>query len=500
MVYTVWIALSLLTIPLFMMSSKELAPTEDQGFMMGIVEAPADATIDQTTFYTDALAREFDKIPEKEEIFQLTMPDSGFCGVVLKPWGERKRTVFKVLPEVQALASHVPGIRTTMVTPPALPGGGNFPVEFILSSTAEPEQILGFANQLQQAAATNGMFAFPPIIDLKIDQPEVELILDRDKVAALGLDMATVGSDLAALVGGNYVNRFDFAGRSYKVIPQLKRIERLTAGQLENNYVQGPNGKLIPVSTFATLQKKTTPRALNRFQQLNSVSISGVAIRPLDEALKFLEAESAKILPKGYKLDYTGESRQLRTEGNKFLSAFTLALVLIFLVLAAQFNSFRDPLIILLGSVPLAMFGALMFCFLKMPNPNIPFWTNGWTTTLNIYSQVGLVTLVGLISKNGILIVQFANELQRQGRTKIQAIREAAMLRLRPVLMTSVATVAGNIPLVLVTGAGAAARNSIGIVLVAGMTIGTLFTLLVIPSIYILIAKQHAGENRNTEH
>jgi multidrug efflux pump len=387
-----------------------------------------------------------------------------------------------------------------MVTPPALPGGGNFPVEFILSATAEPEQILGFARQLQQTAATNGMFAFPPIIDLKIDQPEVELILDRDKVAALGLDMATVGADLAALVGGNYVNRFDFAGRSYKVIPQLKRIERLNAGQLENNYVQGPNGKLIPVSTFATLQKKTTPRALNRFQQLNSVSISGVAIRPLDEALKFLEAESAKILPKGYKLDYTGESRQLRTEGNKFLSAFTLALILIFLVLAAQFNSFRDPLIILLGSVPLAMFGALMFCFLKMPNPNIPFWTNGWTTTLNIYSQVGLVTLVGLISKNGILIVQFANELQRQGRTKIQAIREAAMLRLRPVLMTSVATVAGNIPLVLVTGAGAAARNSIGIVLVAGMSIGTLFTLLVIPSIYVLIAKQHAGENTSHDN
>jgi multidrug efflux pump len=488
--------LSLLAIPLFMMSSKELAPTEDQGFIMGIVEAPADATIDQTTFYTDALGREFDKVPEKDETFQLTMPDSGFCGVVLKPWGERKRTVFQILPEIQFLASRMPGIRTALVTPPALPGGGNFPVEFVLSSTAEPEQILGFARQLQQIAATNGMFAFPPIIDLKIDQPEVELVLDRDKVAALGLDMATVGADLAALVGGNYVNRFDFAGRSYKVIPQLKRIERLTPGQLEDNYVQGPNGKLIPVSTFATLQKKTTPRALNRFQQLNAVTISGVAIRPLDEALKSLETAAAKILPKGYKLDYTGESRQLRTEGNKFLPAFTLALILIFLVLAAQFNSFRDPLIILLGSVPLAMFGALMFCFLKMPSQNIAFWTNGWTTTLNIYSQVGLVTLVGLVSKNGILIVQFANELQRQGRTKIQAIREAALLRLRPVLMTSVATVAGNIPLTLVTGAGAAARNSIGIVLVAGMSIGTLFTLLVIPSIYALIAKEHGGESR----
>jgi multidrug efflux pump len=495
-VYTIWIALTLLTIPLFLMSSKELAPTEDQGFIMGIVDAPADATIDQSAFYTDALAREFDQLPEKDHVFQLTMPNNGFAGIVLKPWGERKRTVFKIQPQAQALASRIPGIRTTMALPPALPGGGNFPVEFVLASTADPAQILPFAQQLQQAAATNGMFAFPPIIDLKIDQPEVELVLDRDKVAALGLDMATVGADLAALVGGNYVNRFDLSGRSYKVIPQLKRIERLTPNQLENNYVQGPNGKLVPVSTFATLKKKTTPRALNRFQQLNAVTISGVAVRPLDEALRFLETEAARILPKGYKLDYTGESRQLRVEGGKFLPAFALALVLIFLVLAAQFNSFRDPLIILLGSVPLAMFGALMFCFLKMPDPNTAFWTNGWTTTLNIYSQVGLVTLVGLVSKNGILIVEFANQLQRQGRSKIAAVREAALLRLRPVLMTSVATVAGNFPLTLVTGAGAAARNSIGIMIVAGMTFGTLFTLLVIPSIYVLIAREHHEETQ----
>jgi len=278
------------------------------------------------------------------------------------------------------------------------------------------------------------------------------------------------------------------------VIPQLQRIERLNADQLGNNYVRGPGGKLIPVSTFAHFAKHTTPRTLNRFQQLNAVIISGVAIRPLDEALKFLENESAKILPEGYKLDYTGESRQLRTEGNKFLSAFVLAIVLIFLVLAAQFNSFRDPFIIVLGSMPLAMFGALMFCFLKMPNPNIPFWTDGWTTSMNIYSEVGLITLVGLIAKNGILIVEFANQLQRQGRTKMQAIHESAMLRLRPVLMTSVATIAGNFPLTLVTGPGASARNSIGIILVAGMSIGTLFTLLVVPSIYILIAKDHGAE------
>jgi len=220
-----------------------------------------------------------------------------------------------------------------------------------------------------------------------------------------------------------------------------------------------------------------------------------VAIRPLDDALKFLEAEAAKILPEGYKLDYTGESRQLRVEASKFLPALLLALILIFLVLAAQFNSFRDPLIIILGSVPLAMFGALMFSFLKMPNPNMPFLTDGWTTTLNIYSKVGLVTLVGLVSKNGILIVEFANELQRTGLTKLQAVRQAALVRLRPVLMTSVATVAGHFPLTLVSGAGAAARNSIGITIVSGMALGTIFTLLVIPAIYVLIAKEHKGED-----
>ncbi len=493
-VYTIWICLSLLAIPMYLMSASELAPTEDQGVVFGIVEGPANATIEQTSFYTEAVGRLFEKVPETAHTFQLTMPDSGFSGMVLQPWGERKRTVFQIQPEIQGMVNSVPGIRLLMVTPPALPGGGQFPVEFVLSATAEPDQILQFAQQIQRLATTNGMFAFPPIIDTKIDQPEVELIIDRDKVAALGLNLQSVGSDLAALVGGNYVNRFNLAGRSYKVIPQLKRGARLNTEQLESTYVKGPGNQLIQVSAFAHFSKKTTPRSLNRFQQLNSVKLSGVAIVPLDTALKLLETECAKIMPAGYRIDYTGESRQLRTEGNKFLPALILSLLLIFLVLAAQFNSFRDPLIILLGSVPLALFGALIFCFLKFPNPNIPFWTNGWTTTLNIYSQVGLVTLVGLVSKNGILIVQFANELQRAGRTKLAAIREASLLRLRPVLMTSVATVAGHFPLTMVTGAGAAARNSIGLVIVSGMALGTLFTLLVIPAIYLLIAKDHAGE------
>ena len=497
MVYTVWIGLSLLTIPMFKMAwqAKEPAPMEDQGVIFGVVETPPDASIEQTSFYADVAGHSFATVPEKEQVFQITQPDFGFGGLVLKPWGERKRTVFQITPEVQALVNKLPGIRMYMVTPPPLPTGGeNFPVNLVLSATVEPDQILQFAKQLEQECATNGMFAFPPQIDTKVDQPEVELVIDRDKIAALGLDLQTVGSDLGVLIGGNYVNRFDLEGRSYKVIPQAERSVRLNAGQLENTYVKGPGSRLIPVSTFAHLEKHTTPRALNRFQQLNSVKISGVAIVPLDTALKFLETESARILPSGYKLDYTGDSRFLRVEGDQFLPAFSLAVVLIILVLAAQFNSFRDPFIIILGSVPLAIFGALIFCFLKMPNPNIPFWTNGWTTTMNIYSEVGLITLVGLISKNGILIVQFANELQRQGRAKPQAIREAAMLRLRPVLMTTVATISGNLPLTLVTGAGAAARNSIGIVLVSGMSIGTLFTLLVIPSIYVLIAKDHAGE------
>ena len=493
-VYLLWIGLSLLIAPMYFMSANELAPTEDQGVVFGILGAAADASIESTSFYADEVFKKFSAVPEYDHAFQLTFADNGFGGMVTKPWAERTRTTMELQPIMQASVSQIPGVRMFMVTPSALPGGDNFKVGFVIAATAEPGEILKFVDALQQKCATNGMFAFPPMIDTKLDQPEVELVIDRDKVAALGLSLQSVGSDLAALVGGNYVNRFSLVGRSYKVIPQLDRIARLNADQLENNYVSGPGGKLIPVSTFAHFEKKNTPRSLNRFQQLNSIKLSGMPLVPLDTALKFLEGECARTLPAGYRVDYTGESRQFRTEGNKFLPALILSLVLIFLVLAAQFNSFRDPFIILLGSVPLAIFGALMFCFLKMPNPNIAFWTNGWTTTLNIYSQVGLVTLVGLVSKNGILIVQFANELQRGGRTKMQAIREASLLRLRPVLMTSVATVAGHFPLTLVSGAGAAARNSIGLIVVSGMAIGTLFTLLVIPSIYILIAKDHQDE------
>ncbi|HEX8909222.1 MAG TPA: efflux RND transporter permease subunit [Anaeromyxobacteraceae bacterium] len=492
-IYVAWGVVSVLAVLMFWQSPKELAPTEDQGVIFGVLNTPANSTTDQVMQSTRAIDKTVRSLPEAQFTFQITFPSSGFWGVGLKPWDERKRTPLKMLPEVQAKLGAIPGVQTFPIAPPALPGGGNFPVEFVLASTAESAEVLGFAKQLQEKAAKSGMFAFPPLIDVKIDQPETQLEIDRDKVAELGLDLQTVGQDLGAAIGGNYVNRFSIGGRSYKVIPQLVRGERLNAEQLADLHVTGPNGQLVALSSIAQLRHTVTPRTLNRFQQLNAVKISGVAMRPLDEALGFLESEAGKILPRGYSIDYTGESRQLRTEGNKFLPAFLLAVILIFLVLAAQFNSFRDPFVILAGSVPLAMFGALLMTFLKMPNPNLPSFTNGWTTTLNVYSQVGLVTLVGLVSKNGILIVDFANKAQLQGMSKFDAVKSAAATRLRPILMTSVATVAGHFPLTLVTGPGAAARNSIGLVLVAGMSVGTAFTLFFVPAIYLLIAKDRRG-------
>jgi multidrug efflux pump len=494
-VYLVWLLVSLCAVPMYIMSPKELAPTEDRGVIFGILDAAADSTLDQNSIFAAEVNRVYEKVPETDFTFQLTMPTSGFAGMVVKPWDKRKRSIFQIFPDVQRALQKLPGVRVSPVLPPALPGGGQFPVEFVLASTAESSQILEFAKQLRQKAVQSKMFLFPPLIDVKIDQPETEFLIDRDKVASMGLSLEQIAGDVSGLVGGDYVNRFDISGRSYKVIPQIQRIDRLNPAQLKNVYVTGPNGSVVPLSTVATLRHSVVPRSLNRFQQLNAVTISGVPLRPLDEALRFLEDQAAEILPKGYVIDYTGESRQLRTEGNKFLPAFGLAIIMIFLVLAAQFNSFRDPFVILAGSVPLAMFGALLFTFLKIPDPNVPFWTNGWTTTLNIYSEVGLVTLVGLVSKNGILIVEFANQLQIQGMPKLAAVREASIIRLRPILMTSAATVAGHFPLTLVTGPGAAARNSIGLVLVGGMFIGTFFTLLVVPSIYMLVARDH-GKDR----
>ena len=467
----------LLIVPFYMFSQKELAPVEDQAIVFGIIQAAPNATLDQTKLFADQIYDVYKAMPEKDSVFQITSPTGGFGGMVTKPWSERKRSTSDLQVEASVGLSKIPGVRVISLVPPALPGGGSFPVDFVVASTAEPQQLVEFANQLVGKAFQSGLFMFADS-DLKFDQPQAEVVFDRDKLRSQGVDLGTAGRDLSTMLGGNYVNRFSIQGRSYKVIPQIKRSERLTPEQLEDIYVTGAGGKLVPLSTFATLKTTVEPRELKRFQQLNAVRIQGV-IPPgvsLDAALKYLETEAAKTLPQGFTVDYAGESRQLRTEGGKFLFTFALSAILIYLVLAAQFESFRDPFIILAGSVPLALSGALLFSFLGL-------------TTLNIYSQVGLITLVGLIAKNGILIVEFANKVQEKGVDKLHAVVEAAQTRLRPILMTTAATVMGHMPLVFADGPGAGARNSIGIMLVSGMIIGTAFTLFVVPSIYVLVAK-----------
>jgi multidrug efflux pump len=481
-------------IPLFyMFSNKELAPREDQGVVFGIVQAQPNSTLEQTAKFAEETQKIFETFPEYAQSFQLIGASQGFSGMLTKPWGQRDRTTLELEPIIWGAMSQVPGIRVIITTPPPLPGGSDFPVEMVISSTDEPERIFEYANQLVGSAFQSGSYMYADT-DLKYDVPQSEIIFDRDKVANMGVDLSAVGTDLSVLLGGNYINRFNILGRSYKVILQAKRESRLNPDQLLSYYVSGPvdnNGqrKLVPLSTFASIQNKTVVRSLNRFQQLNSAKIQGAVIPnvPIDKGLKVLEQKAAEILPKGYILDYAGESRQLRKESNALLGTLILAVILIFLVLAAQFESFRDPFIVLMGSVPLALAGALLFVFLDF-------------TSLNIYSQVGLVTLVGLIAKNGILIVEFANHLRdSKGYNLEKAVAEAASTRLRPILMTSVATVAGHFPLILASGAGAGARNSIGWVLVTGMIIGTIFTLYIVPSIYTFIASNKSSNNNVVE-
>ncbi len=476
-VLTLWGIVALLIVPFYLFSQRELAPTEDQGVVFGIVQAAANSTLDQTSLYARQVNDAFQSFPETERTFQVTFPNGGFSGMIAKPWSERKKTTSQLQVELAGKVSRIPGVRVIALVPPSLPGGGNFPVDFVIASTREPQELLTFANQLVQKAFTSGLFMYADT-DLKYDQPQTEVVFDRDRLRSEGVDLAQAGQDLSTLLSGNYVNRFSIQGRSYKVIPQIRRADRLTPDQLSQIYVTGPGGRLVPLSTFATLKTSTQPRELKRFQQLNAVRIQGV-IPPnvsLDKALRYLEDEAAKILPSDFTIDYAGESRQLRVEGSKFLGTFALSAILIYLVLAAQFESFRDPFIILAGSVPLALAGSLMFSFLGL-------------TSLNIYSQVGLITLVGLVAKNGILMVEFANHLQETGVEKLRAIVEASRIRLRPILMTTAATVVGHTPLILATGPGAGARNSIGIMLVSGMIVGTAFTLFVVPSIYMLVAR-----------
>lgn len=495
----IWAGGFLLAFPLYMLSPKELAPTEDQGVVFAILDTPANSTLEYTSAAATAANDTFFTAEETDFSFQITYPGGGFSGAVLKPWQQRENSVFEVKSKIDQGLYSIPSVSLFSILPSALPGGGNFPVEFVIASTAEPAEILNYAQQVMAKGMERGALNFA-FLDTKIDQPFSEIKIDREKVASMGLSMQSVGANLAASLGGNYVNRFNIDGYSYKVIPQVKRTSRLNPSQLENVYVTGPNQSVISLSSIATLEQSVQPRSLLRMQQLNAVTIQGGPSRSLGQTLATLEEISAEILPDGYRVDYLGESRQLKNPGVPFWLTMVLASLLIYLVLAAQFNSYRDPLVILLGSAPLAFFGASIFTFLKMdPGTGIPYWTDGWTTTVNIYTQVGLVTLIGLVAKNGILIVEFANVLQREGKSKMEAVREASCIRLRPVLMTTAATVLGHFPLVLVSGPGAAARNSIGLVVVSGMALGTIFTLLVIPTIYTLIAKNHRGIDKRIE-
>ncbi len=465
--------------PLYTFSRRELAPVEDQSHISLFLEAPPDASLVANNRASKEVVRAIRSFPETEFMWSLTSSWGGFGGLVAKDWKTRERSTEEMYGEVFGKVSQIAGLRVFPRLDPPLPTPGQYDVELVLQSDAPPEQMLETVGAVVGAGWQSGKFLYVDT-DLKIDLPEARVVIDREQVADLGLDLASVGQELGTLLGGAYVNRFNFFDRSYKVIPQIGEEDRATVAPLLDLKIKTPSGELVPVSTFTRIESSTAPRALNRFQQRNAVRVFG-GVKPgvtKEEGLSVLEAAAGGAGGPGIVLDHAGESRQIRHEGGALVVTLGFAVVLIYLVLAAQFKSFRDPLIVLLGSVPLAISGALVFSFLDL-------------TTINIYSQVGLITLVGLIAKNGILIVQFANTLQERGVEKMAALREASLTRLRPVLMTSAATVFGHFPLVLVSGPGSEARNSIGTVLVTGMIVGTVFTLFVVPVFYSLIAAQH---------
>ncbi len=472
------VGLCVLAPPLYRMSQKELAPTEDEGIVFAVVQAPPDATLDYIVRGFDRVADAFMAVPEARFFFQVAdlAMGGGFGGIQTVDWNRRDRTTRSIQNEVIGRLMGIEPLRSIAMLPAPLPGAGQFDVELVITSPEEAARMEPFIGRIIGAAYAGGKFVYVDS-DLKVDLPQTRIEIDRGRVADLGLDMADVGRDLAVLLSGGHVNRFNHQGRSYKVIPQVGDQQRRTPEQLLQLKVRTRDGGTVPLRSLVHLGTETAPRVLTRFQQRNSARVYGVVAPGVtkEEALSALEDAARSIVPQGYAIDYAGESRQMRAEGTTLVSTLGFALGLIYLVLAAQFGSFRDPLIVLLGSVPLALTGALAF-------------TAAGATTVNIYSQVGLITLVGLVAKNGILIVEFANHLQEAGLSKREAVRQAAGTRLRPILMTSAATVFGHFPLVLVSGAGAEARNSIGIILVSGMAISTLFTLFVVPSIYMLLA------------
>jgi len=472
------------TVYLFVTSTSELAPQEDQGTVLAQTIGPPNATVDQMQAYQDQMFATMKAIPEYDATFQIIGQPSvnqAFGGMLLKPWNERKRSSTQIQQFLQEKWNHIAGARIAAFQFPALPGAQGLPLQFVITTTEPIENLYEVANQVLDKAKASGRFWFIDS-DLKIDKPQATLEVNRDMVAEMGLTQQDIGSSLGAALGGGYVNYFSIAGRSYKVIPQVLQKYRLNPDQVLDYYVRAGDGSLIPANTVAKIKMGTVPESINHFQQLNSATIAGAPGVSEQEALSFLRKTLKEVAPSGYNADYSGQSRQYMLGTGSFVTTLFFALVIVYLALSAQFESFRDPTVILV-SVPMALFGALLFINIGL-------------ATLNIYTQVGLVTLLGLISKHGILIVQFANELQRQGIPKLAAVEEAAAVRLRPILMTTAAMVLGVVPLAIATGAGAAGRRAMGIVLLTGLSIGTLFTLFIVPAVYILIGADHAHDKR----
>ncbi len=464
-------------------AKSELAPQEDQGVIITMSTAAPSATLRQRQLYSSQVYDIFASYPETEHVFQLDVPGQSIAGLVFKPWDQRQRTSNEIQPLLQQRLNGVAGSRVVAFQPPPLPGSNGLPIQFVIGTTQPFGQLNEVAQSFLQDVQKSGLFAFVDT-DLKIDNPQVSLDIDRDKTAQLGLKLSDVGSALGSMLGGAYVNYFSLDGRSYKVIPQVEQRSRLTTEDLLNYHIRTASGASVPLSTVATLSTKTIPQSLNHFQQLNGAVIQGVPAPgvALGDVLDQLKAMAARDLPQGYSVDYGGTSRQFVQESSGFVMTFAFAVIIIFLALAAQFESFRDPLIILV-SVPMSIAGALIFISLGIGG-----------ASLNIYTEVGLVTLMGLISKHGILIVEFANEQQRQGKSKRQAIETAAQIRLRPILMTTAAMVLGVYPMLVAGGAGAVSRFNMGLVIAAGLLIGTLFTLFVVPAVYMLIGATHKAK------
>ncbi len=474
---------SLLAVPFMMFSQKELAPIEDEAALNVVVEAPPEASLEYTNRQMRDVVDSLLTLPGTTKMWQIVMSSGGFGGMSFIDTNQRDYSVQDVLPQAFGVLSQVEGVTAFPILPPSLPTAGQFDVEMVVQSPDSYQDMKQYADKMVQAAYASGRFMFAET-DLKIDLPQVRLNIDRDRVADLGMTMQSVNDQIATMLSGNYANRFDANGRAYQVIPMVQDLDRHDPETILDLLLQTPEGELVRLSSVASLGYEISPRVLGKFDQKRSFRLYGGVVpgTTKEQGLSVLEKAAAEVLPPRYSIDYAGESRQIRKEGNTMMGVLGIALVLVYLMLAVQFNSLRDPLVVLLGSVPLAIAGALLFPFLS------------WTS-INIYSQIGFITLVGLVAKNGILIVEFANQAQKQGARKIEAIRSAAETRLRPVLMTTAATVLGHMPLVLVTGPGAEARNSIGIILVAGMMIGTLFTLLVLPCVYLWLAEEHNPED-----